>query len=143
VQIVDEEEYGSAAIERLGHPAIRRRASYASGRGELRLFARAPGAYSIEERYFGGFPVYTQDELIRTKTIDKMSLLVENHDVRLYEIGVDSQDFVGLVLLLVRRRLSIGGLTAVIRHQREKANDYRSKNTTVRGPGRKHRGERL
>jgi DNA-binding IclR family transcriptional regulator len=96
MEIVYEEKHGASAIER-----DRRRRAWRRGsaRGSyLRLFATAAGRNAIQEGNVARLALYLEEKLIAFDVIDELALFVKDHEIRLYQIGVDAHHFIGLLL---------------------------------------------
>jgi hypothetical protein len=90
VHVVDEEEYGSASIQRHDWTLAGTLCGYCAARGgELRFFVAAAGLYLFKGRNVARFPVNLQNKLISLQTGDKLALLVEDHNVGLNQIRID------------------------------------------------------
>src|ERR1700681_2898312 len=109
MDVIDEEENRTPAIER-NHARI------ASGRiaarsRELSFFVSTSGFDAFEKRDVPGLAVNLQDKLIALQAIDKTALLVKNHDIRLNQRGVHTDDLRALAggsLILRKRQRSAG-----------------------------------
>src|ERR1051325_556149 len=130
MQVVYEEKDGAPAIERHDRAAAVACAAAATARRrQLRFFVTASGHDALEERDRLRLAVNAQLKLFRLQVIDKASLFVEDHHVRLHQIGADAHDILALSIrrCLGRRRLSRSLLAVGRRDDNGRAAESRTK----------------
>src|SRR6185295_7966035 len=117
MQIVNEEKDRSTAIKRRwSNRTDRVRTRRSTGRRDLRLFVDTSGSYFFEELNWLRRSIDPKFEVTALQTVYEMAFLVENHDVRLHNLGEDAKN-VRLILNALclcvlgnsRRRLSLSG----------------------------------
>src|SRR5204863_1974961 len=90
MKVVDKKENGSPAIHG-------RRCRCADGRESARgcqlgFLTGAAGGHPIKKFNRRRFTIDAQRKVFALQTVDEASVLVEDHYVRLYEIGIDAND---------------------------------------------------